>query len=250
MDKRKRRMTAAAACQCVDRLFRMDGGALINEQTANGTNRAMIHALEHGYMLSTKMTVTPENLPYLADGCGFLFRHMKALFCNCALEPNWQVEHARELFEQLKSLTERLLPDPVFCRKSCTLLGRRIGSGTPGLDRENYCGGIRAMIAFGTDGLFDKVVSMIGYFSFGYQPDYLLPDIDDEAAMARLTGRYGANASKIAKTFQEAYPDHDLAEALFINSRVTSAPRCRNGLIVFWFNKEAERTWRPLRFLL
>ena len=49
---------------------------------------------------------------------------------------------------------------------------------------------------------------------FGYQPDYLLPDIDDEAAMARLTDRYGANASKIAGAFQEAYPDHALADTL------------------------------------
>jgi len=246
-DKQKHRMTAATACQCVDSLFQMDGGAIINEQTANGINltffggeptlnldaveaavdrfqwmavtrrhrwarnyvisldsngtlyfseqmqrllcrhkghiicnisvdgskeshdacrvfpdgrgsydaahRAMLHAIEHQYMLSTKVTISPENLPYLAEGCVSLLHHMEKVFCSCALEPDWQVSHARELFEQMKEITERLLSDPELCRKTCTLFGRWIKSGTPGPDRENYCGGIRTMIAFDADGV-------------------------------------------------------------------------------------------------
>lgn len=50
------------------------------------------------------------------------------------------------------------------------------------------------------------------------QEDRYLPDISDEEAMERLTERYGDNAQELARLWQAAYPGHQLAEALFINT--------------------------------
>lgn len=47
--------------------------------------------------------------------------------------------------------------------------------------------------------------------------DRNLENIDDEEAMQRLTETFGENAEKIAELFKQAYPDHTLAESLFIS---------------------------------
>lgn len=47
--------------------------------------------------------------------------------------------------------------------------------------------------------------------------DRNLANINDEEAMQRLMETFGENAEKIAELFKQAYPDHSLAEALFIS---------------------------------
>ena len=49
-------------------------------------------------------------------------------------------------------------------------------------------------------------------------PSRYLPGITDAQAMERLTERYGNSAQRLAELYREAYPGHQLAEALFINT--------------------------------
>lgn len=53
---------------------------------------------------------------------------------------------------------------------------------------------------------------------YGQSQDNYLPDITDEKALQRLKEIYGDNADKIAELYKQAYPDHVLADALFMNT--------------------------------
>lgn len=57
-----------------------------------------------------------------------------------------------------------------------------------------------------------------------------LPDIDEAKAMEMLTELYGSDAERIADLYKEAYPEHPLAEVLFINS-IPQGGFSRYGLI-------------------
>lgn len=46
-----------------------------------------------------------------------------------------------------------------------------------------------------------------------------LPEITDENARIRLTEKYGSRAETVAAEFTKAYPDHRLAEALYLNTQ-------------------------------
>lgn len=50
------------------------------------------------------------------------------------------------------------------------------------------------------------------------EPSRYLPGITDEEAMARMKEKYGDNAEELVELWQKAYPGHQLAEALFINT--------------------------------
>lgn len=65
---------------------------------------------------------------------------------------------------------------------------------------------------------------------YGQNQDAYLPDIDEAKAMEMLTERYGSNAERIASLYKEAYPEHPLAEVLFINS-IPQGGFSRYGLI-------------------
>lgn len=48
-----------------------------------------------------------------------------------------------------------------------------------------------------------------------------LPDISDEDAVARLNQKYGSRTDAVVAEFRKAYPDHRLAEALYLNTQTS-----------------------------
>lgn len=56
------------------------------------------------------------------------------------------------------------------------------------------------------------------YLTIANDQSRYLPGIDDAEAMQRLQEMYGADAERIAELYQQAYPGHALAEALFVNN--------------------------------
>lgn len=60
------------------------------------------------------------------------------------------------------------------------------------------------------------ILSLIQHMTFD---GYYRPDMTEEKIMAALAERYGDKAEEIAAAFQEAYPNKDLFDVLYINSR-------------------------------
>ena len=74
-------------------------------------------AVEHyrknyGRIDATKITIAPENLPYINRIVNFARENgFINIAANTVAEADWTIEHAREYYKQLKELADNLLRD-------------------------------------------------------------------------------------------------------------------------------------------
>lgn len=142
----------------------------------------------------TKYTVAPGNLPLLAASVRHLIENegVGTVHCNCVYEAGWTAAHARELYRQLKEISD-------WVRKNApkvyvSILDWQAGGHLPDSDTQNWCGGAGRMLAFDVDG---TVLPCMRYspLSVGEkQPLYRIGDVgagiarrpDDAARLAAL----------------------------------------------------------------
>lgn len=153
---------------------------------------------------------------------------------NMMKNEGWKTE--MELLDNLLSMSSEELYQ--VCRRNSVRYGVTYGNGAmpaPLFDENGKINPLAAKRTWMIGTVFGENAASNGAWlagDFGYQTDYLMSSMpNDEAAMARLTDRYGTNAPAIAEAFRAAYPDHELAEAMFLNNRATSGPYSRNDLI-------------------
>lgn len=110
----------------------------------------------------------------------------------------------------------------VSTEAGCTWDNARYGNSTfevPLFDEDGkmneYAAGRKWLIgtAYGDGGGSNGIV-----LAMTNSPSKKLDILDEEKAMEELQELYGDNAEKIAKSYKEAYPEHPLAEALFIST--------------------------------
>lgn len=129
------------------RLFPNGEGSYDIAIKAAMTERAINHDL------STKMTLAPANVSYLFKAVKNLVDvGYEQIFFNCVFEKGWEIEHAKELYNQCKLVSDYLIPlekSPhisFFDDKICCPLSPE--------DNKNWCGGTGLMLAVDYKGDF------------------------------------------------------------------------------------------------
>ena len=100
---------------------------------------------------------------------------METLNCNCVYEEGWTIEHARELYRQLKDTSDMLRDSGSDTYVS--ILDWEAGEPLPDSHTQNWCGGDGRMLSFDVDG---TVLPCMRYSSIAIssQPLYRIGDTD------------------------------------------------------------------------
>ena len=103
------------------------------------------------YNIPTKVTIAPENLPYLNEIIDFFLEHnCTVINANPIYEHKWTIEESQVYYQQLKLLADKLLNNPQI---TSSLFNEQFGIPKLSTDNSNWCGGTGAMLAFDYQGL-------------------------------------------------------------------------------------------------
>lgn len=108
--------------------------------------------MDRGGYMGSKITIAPGNITYLYDA----LTHMVGLGyteinANCVYEKGWTVEHAQELYRQMKRFADFLLEndlDDIYC----SLFEENFFKPKQEGDDQNWCGGTGSMLSCDPDG--------------------------------------------------------------------------------------------------
>ena len=130
----------------------------------------------------TKYTIAPGNLTLLASSVRHLVMEegVDTLHCNCVFEEGWTVEHAREMYRQLKTISDMIRENGRDTYVS--ILDWDAGDHVPDTETQNWCGGDGKMLAFDVDG---TILPCLRYssLSIGNQPVYRIGDVESGLAV-------------------------------------------------------------------
>lgn len=103
----------------------------------------------------TKLTIAPENITYLFDGLVNCAENIgiKQIHANVVYEEGWQLEHAIELYKQLKKCADWLINNDYEEEITFSFFEINVGREMPEEDNNNYCGGTGSMLAFSPSGM-------------------------------------------------------------------------------------------------
>ena len=132
----------------------------------------------------TKYTIAPGNLHLFASSVRHLVLEegVDTLNCNCVYEEGWTVDHARELYRQLKEVSD-------MARESGTdtyisILDWEAGNHLTDAETQNWCGGDGRMLSFDVDG---TVLPCMRYSTLSIpadvRPVYRIGDVDSGIAV-------------------------------------------------------------------
>lgn len=139
-----------------------------------------LHYKEHyNSGMLTKMTIAPANITYLYDAIINLHEnlHYDIIHCNCVYEKGWEPEHATELYNQLKKVSNYILDNDLEEDIYISILWDEVGIGTN--EDKNYCGSTGSMLACDP---FGKIFPCIRFMdtSLGNKVEpFCLGDVDN-----------------------------------------------------------------------
>lgn len=96
----------------------------------------------------TKMTIAPANVTYVYDAIINLYEnlHYEIIHCNCVYEKGWTAEHAKELYKQLKKVSDYILDNDLEETIYISILWDEPGVSDY-IEDKNYCGSTGSMLA-------------------------------------------------------------------------------------------------------
>lgn len=96
----------------------------------------------------TKMTIAPANVEWTYKALINLIEnlHYEVIHCNCVYEKGWTAEHAKELYKQLKMISDYILENDLEEKIFISILWDNPGALDIHEDR-NYCGSTGSMLA-------------------------------------------------------------------------------------------------------
>lgn len=109
--------------------------------------------MNRGYYMGSKITISPDNLPYIYDALmhivGLGYTEVNA---NCVYEAEWTDEQAGQLYHLMKKFADFMLSDNKYKLLDCSLYQSIIGHPKEETDLQNWCGGTGSMLSMDPDG--------------------------------------------------------------------------------------------------
>lgn len=126
--------------------------------------------------------IAPGNLHLFASSVRHLVldEGVDTLNCNCVYEEGWTVEHARELYRQLKEVSSMVQESGTDTYIS--ILDWEAGEPIPDTDTQNWCGGDGRMLSFDVDGTVLPCMRYSPIATSG-QPIYRIGDAESGIAV-------------------------------------------------------------------
>ena len=104
-------------------------------------------------MGATKLTIAPENVMFLSDAIKNMINlGFTNISENCVFEDVWKVEHATELYKQLKNLADYLLDNDLEEKIAIRLFEPNSYKPMDPSENGNWCGGNGQMLALDVRG--------------------------------------------------------------------------------------------------
>jgi uncharacterized protein len=128
---------------------------------------------------STKVTISHNNLPYLAESVLYLFSiGMVTVNANVVFENPWEPGDDLLLEQQLDELADAMLAQGLWKTNSCSFFRDSIGKPLSKENDGNWCGSGNAMVAVDAAGNFYPCVRFLG-FSLANKPPIMMGNIKD-----------------------------------------------------------------------
>ena len=139
-------------------------------------SKAAKHLLQMYPIAGTKVTLAPENLPYLTGAIRHLYSlGYRNIPANCVFEDVWKEHHPKQLYDQLIELADWMIDNEIYKDLYTSLFEERFVQKPSQEEYERqkttaFCGGNGRMVAFGPDG---KVYPCLRYMkhSLSNQPE-------------------------------------------------------------------------------
>lgn len=111
--------------------------------------------MSKGYYMGSKITIAPENLPYIYDA----IVHMVELGyddinANCVYEKGWEQHHATEFYYLLKKIADYFLDNRICESVYLSLFNETMFRPKDESENENWCGGTGLMLSVDPDGYY------------------------------------------------------------------------------------------------
>lgn len=96
-----------------------------------------------GYLPSTKMTLSPDNIKYTFDALLNLIQEgYTSVPFNCVFEKGWTNEHAIILYNELKKIADYLLDNDLYNKINLFMFNEDFFKPMPPEEDQNWCGGV------------------------------------------------------------------------------------------------------------
>ena len=107
------------------------------------------HFREHyNGKMGSKMTMSPNNITYVYDAVTNLINlKYDEIYLNCVYEKGWTAEHATELYNQFKKLTNWMIETDHFTNTYLSYFNDTSFNPMPENENSNWCGGTGSMIS-------------------------------------------------------------------------------------------------------
>ncbi len=107
-----------------------------------------------GRYMGSKLTISPENLPYLSEAVIFMIEEgYKTIYANPVFESGWTEEHSRLYYQQMKIVSDYMHEHKLVDQVNVQLFKENSFRPMSPKDNSNYCGGAASgMLAVDPDG--------------------------------------------------------------------------------------------------
>jgi uncharacterized protein len=130
-------------------------------------------------ILSTKATLSPDNLKYLSDSVLHLYLvGFRTINMNTVFEDGWTLDHAKLFYKELIKLADIIIDKKLYNDLYCSLFRLEIGKPNLNID-SNWCGGNGKMLAIGTDGQLYPCFRFMKFCLNGNREPFIIGNIKD-----------------------------------------------------------------------
>ncbi|MGL5749471.1 MAG: radical SAM peptide maturase, CXXX-repeat target family [Paraclostridium sp.] len=135
----------------------------------------------HNEYMSTKLTIAPENVEWVYKAMVNLHSNIgySIIHANCIYEKGWNIDHAKELYNQMKQVADYIIDNELHKKVSISLFEEELFKPQSEIDNNNYCGTTGHMLALNPSG---QIFSCLRFMSssLGDEVDaYSIGDIEN-----------------------------------------------------------------------
>ena len=141
----------------------------------------MAHHKNFNNILTTKMTLSPQNISFTSNAIiDLINHHFTDIYVNCIYEEGWTYEHGTILYNEFKKIADYIIEHNLYNKVFIRIFDRKIYQPESPLETNNWCGGIADMnLAIDYKG---KLFSCIRYMESslnGHQKELPIGDISN-----------------------------------------------------------------------